>query len=67
MCYTDGITEPENEYGEMFGEERLIALLCEHGTQEPAEVAAAVVDAVRRWTSSTELQDDVTLVVAKKR
>lgn len=67
VCYTDGITEPENEYGEMFGEERLIELLCEHGKQEPAEVAAAVVDAVRRWTSSTELQDDVTLVVAKKR
>jgi phosphoserine phosphatase RsbU/P len=66
VCYTDGITEPENEYGEMFGEERLIELLRELGTQEPAEVAAAVVDAVRRWTSSTELQDDVTLVVAKK-
>lgn len=66
VCYTDGITEPENEYGEMFGEQRLIELLCEHGEREPGEVAAAVVDAVRRWTSSTELQDDVTLVVAKK-
>ena len=66
VCYTDGITEPENEYGEMFGEDRLIELLREHGTQEPSEVAAAVVDAVRRWTSSSELQDDVTLVVAKK-
>jgi serine phosphatase RsbU (regulator of sigma subunit) len=50
----------------MFGEQRLIELLCAHGAREPGEVAAAVVDAVRRWTSSTELQDDVTLVVAKK-
>jgi phosphoserine phosphatase RsbU/P len=66
VCYTDGITEPENEYGEMFGEQRLIELLCEHGGREPGEVAAAVVDAVRRWTSSSELQDDITLVVAKK-
>lgn len=66
VCYTDGITEPENEYGEMFGEERLIELLCAHGSREPGEVAAAVVDAVRRWTASTELQDDVTLLVAKK-
>ena len=65
MCYTDGITEPKLS-GEMFGEERLIELLCEHGAREPGEVAATVVDAVRRWTSSSELQDDVTLVVAKK-
>ena len=27
VCYTDGITEPENAYGEMFGEERLIELV----------------------------------------
>ena len=27
VCYTDGITEPENEYGEMFGEDRLIELV----------------------------------------
>lgn len=66
VCYTDGITEPENEYGEMFGEERLIELLCSQGEREPAEVAAAVVEAVRRWTSSSELQDDITLVVARK-
>ena len=50
----------------MFGEQRLIELLCSQHRREPGEVAAAVVDAVRRWTSSTELQDDVTLVVAKK-
>ena len=30
VCYTDGITEPENEYGEMFGEERLIELVAKN-------------------------------------
>ncbi len=30
VCYTDGITEPENEYGEMFGEDRLIEILKAH-------------------------------------
>src|SRR5262249_1000657 len=27
VCYTDGISEPENEYGEMYGEDRLIELV----------------------------------------
>ncbi len=27
VCFTDGVTEPENEYGEMFGEERLVDLV----------------------------------------
>jgi len=67
VCYTDGITEPENEYGEMFGEQRLIDLLRSHATREAGEVAEAVVSAVRDWTASPELQDDMTLLVARKR
>lgn len=66
VCYTDGITEPENEYGEMFGEERLVEVLRANASREASEVAAAVVDAVQNWTTSGELQDDVTLVVARK-
>ena len=27
VFFTDGVTEPENEYGEMFGEERLVDLV----------------------------------------
>ncbi|HPT26680.1 MAG TPA: PP2C family protein-serine/threonine phosphatase, partial [Bryobacteraceae bacterium] len=67
VCYTDGITEPENEYGEMFGEDRLIALLKSHSAREAGEVAEAVVRAVHDWTASPELQDDMTLLVARKR
>jgi sigma-B regulation protein RsbU (phosphoserine phosphatase) len=67
VCYTDGITEPENEYGEMFGEDRLIEMLKSHSTQEAGQVADAIVRAVRDWTASPELQDDMTLLVARKR
>jgi sigma-B regulation protein RsbU (phosphoserine phosphatase) len=66
VFYTDGITEPENEYGEQFGEERLIELLKEHAGQDGAEVAARVVEEVMKWTASPELQDDMTMLVAKK-
>ena len=51
MLYTDGITEPENEYGEDFGEQRLRELLVGNADRDGAEITAEVVDAVRRWTA----------------
>jgi sigma-B regulation protein RsbU (phosphoserine phosphatase) len=67
VLYTDGITEPENEYGEDFGEQRLRELLIANADRDGAEITAAVVDAVRRWTAfPDELQDDMTLLVLRK-
>jgi sigma-B regulation protein RsbU (phosphoserine phosphatase) len=66
VSYTDGITEPENEYGEMFGEERLIDLVVRNAHLPEAEIAALIVEAVRQWTSSEELQDDMTLLLARR-
>lgn len=63
--YTDGITEPENAYGEMFGEERLIELLVRNARLEAREIMARVMEAVRLWTGSSELQDDMTLLLAR--
>jgi sigma-B regulation protein RsbU (phosphoserine phosphatase) len=67
VLYTDGITEPENEYGEDFGEQRLRDLLIANADRDGAEITAAVVDAVRRWTAfPEELQDDMTILVLRK-
>ena len=66
LCYTDGITEPENPYGEMFGEERLIDLVKKHSQREDREILQIVLDAVRSWTGSPELQDDMTLLLARE-
>lgn len=67
VCYTDGVTEPENDYGEMFGEERLIEVLLRNSDREEQEIVEAVMDAVRSWTGSPELQDDMTMLVARRR
>ncbi|HWC00037.1 MAG TPA: PP2C family protein-serine/threonine phosphatase, partial [Bryobacteraceae bacterium] len=64
--YTDGITEPENEYGEMFGEERLKDLIVKHAHLEGPEIIAKVMEAVGQWTGAGELQDDMTMLVARK-
>jgi sigma-B regulation protein RsbU (phosphoserine phosphatase) len=67
VLYTDGITEPENEYGEDFGEQRLRELLIAHADRDGAEITAAVVDAVRRWSAfPEELPDDMTILVLRK-
>jgi sigma-B regulation protein RsbU (phosphoserine phosphatase) len=66
VCYTDGVTEPENEYGEMFGEQRLIEVVLQNAERDTDRIINAVVDAVHHWTGSPDLQDDMTLLVARR-
>jgi sigma-B regulation protein RsbU (phosphoserine phosphatase) len=65
VAYTDGVTEPENAYGEEFGAERLgnVAMSNRHG--KPADIAAKIMEAVTEWGSAAEMPDDLTVVIAK--
>jgi sigma-B regulation protein RsbU (phosphoserine phosphatase) len=66
VAYTDGIVEPENAYGEMFGEERLKDLLVKYSSVDSSEIIARTMEAVNQWTGGGELQDDMTMVVARR-
>ncbi|MGA2267542.1 MAG: SpoIIE family protein phosphatase [Bryobacteraceae bacterium] len=66
LAYTDGIVEPENVYGEVFGEDRLKDLLIKHAHADSSELIARTMEAVVQWTGSSELQDDMTMVVARR-
>jgi len=66
VAYTDGIIEPENAYGEMFGEDRLKELLLKHEHAESAEIIRHAMEAVVEWTGSGELQDDMTMIVVRR-
>jgi len=66
VAYSDGVTEPENEFGE-FGEERLIQLIRQHRDQPLARISEAVTGAVTDWIAGGEQPDDVTLVLARAR
>ena len=46
VAYTDGIVEPENAYGEMFGEERLKDLLVKYANVDSSEIIARTMEAV---------------------
>jgi len=66
VCYTDGITEPENEYGEMFGEDRLIELIARSSHLNDEQIIEVVLESVREWTATDELQDDMTVLLARR-
>src|SRR5882762_4716145 len=66
VAYSDGVTEPENDYGE-FGEERLIQLVRENRHLPLQRITEIVTVAVDDWIGDNEQPDDVTLVLARAR
>jgi sigma-B regulation protein RsbU (phosphoserine phosphatase) len=66
VFYTDGITEPENAYGEMFGEERLIDLVVKNAHSDEAKIIETVMDAVEQWSGTAEQFDDMTILLARR-
>jgi phosphoserine phosphatase RsbU/P len=67
VAYTDGMIEPENEYGEMFGEQRLTDLLSKNVDRDSPEIIARVMEAVLQWSGdAAELSDDMTMLVARR-
>jgi sigma-B regulation protein RsbU (phosphoserine phosphatase) len=66
VTYTDGVTEPENEFDE-FGEDRLIQLVRENRHLPLERITEIVVAAVADWIGENEQPDDITLVLARAR
>ncbi|MDP8990031.1 MAG: PP2C family protein-serine/threonine phosphatase, partial [Acidobacteriota bacterium] len=66
VFFTDGITEPENAYGEMFGEDRLAELISRHAHLNEDQIMEAVWKSVGEWSGDGELADDRTLLLARK-
>jgi sigma-B regulation protein RsbU (phosphoserine phosphatase) len=64
VAYTDGVTEPENDYGE-FGEERLLQLVRSNRHLPLERITEIVTAAVEDWIGDNEQPDDVTLVLAR--
>jgi sigma-B regulation protein RsbU (phosphoserine phosphatase) len=66
VFFTDGITEPENEYGEMFGEDRLSDLVARNAHRSEEEIIDLVLESVRRFARAGEAQDDMTILLARR-
>jgi len=66
VAFSDGITEPENEFGE-YGEHRLLETIRENFELPLARISELVLAAVQDWIGAAEQPDDVTLVLARAR
>jgi PAS domain S-box-containing protein len=63
VLYTDGVTEARSAAGELYGEERLRAVLAGHGGASAEALVDAVVRDLAEWTDQPG--DDVALVALR--
>jgi sigma-B regulation protein RsbU (phosphoserine phosphatase) len=66
VAYSDGITEPENDFGE-FGEGRLTQIVQENRDLGLPRISDAILNAVIDWIGGEEQPDDMTIVLARAR
>jgi sigma-B regulation protein RsbU (phosphoserine phosphatase) len=66
IAYSDGVTEPENDFGE-FGEARLLEVVRRYRHLSLEAISEQVIQTLRTWIGAQEQPDDVTLVLARQR
>jgi len=64
LLYTDGISEPENEVGEAFGDSKLEEIVHDNPSVSADELSRQILTQLSSWRpASTPQQDDLTLIV----
>ncbi len=65
VAYSDGVTEPENDFGD-FGEERLVEVVQRYRDEPLHIISEQVMQALDAWIGAEEQPDDITLVLARQ-
>jgi sigma-B regulation protein RsbU (phosphoserine phosphatase) len=66
LLYTDGVTEAENEIGEMFEEPKLQAYLRENITQTIDGIHKSLMNAIEEFQGDAPQADDITIIFLKR-
>ena len=67
VTFTDGVTEACDTNNELYGEERLEALLATQKGNTAEQVTTAINDAVNAHANGAEQSDDITVLVIKRK
>ena len=62
LLFTDGVTEAMNGQQELFGEERLLALLTEHRDKPPRELLECIFTSLVQYRGDAPQSDDITML-----
>jgi sigma-B regulation protein RsbU (phosphoserine phosphatase) len=65
VLHTDGIIESEDSVGELFGIDRLCAIVQARRSEPPQAIIDAVLQEVSLFRGTTPQEDDVTMIVMK--
>jgi len=66
VVYSDGLTDAQNQQGEMFGEERLLQIVRQEAPSGSHAVEQKFLKAIEEFTQGTPQTDDITFVVVEK-
>ena len=65
VAYSDGVTEPENDFGD-FGEERMMEVVRRYRGEPLEVISSQVMQSLDAWIGAEEQPDDITLVLARQ-
>jgi sigma-B regulation protein RsbU (phosphoserine phosphatase) len=66
VLYTDGVTEAENNKGELYEVEQLCRIIQQNMDKSVQDIRHAVIEDVRRHIGTHKVYDDITLLVLKQ-
>jgi sigma-B regulation protein RsbU (phosphoserine phosphatase) len=66
VVYSDGLTDAQNQQGEMFGEARLLTIVHREAPSGSHALERKFLNAIAEFTGSSPQTDDITFVVVER-
>lgn len=66
VCFTDGLTDAQNDKGEDFGKQKLCEIIKKYSNEPAAVIQSKIALALDEFTSGKPSNDDITFIVLKR-
>ncbi|MEE2924340.1 MAG: PP2C family protein-serine/threonine phosphatase, partial [bacterium] len=66
FLYTDGVTEAEDLYMELYGKERLLTILSKYNDKSSIDTLNAIKSSLGQYTRGLESSDDITMISLRR-